>query len=25
MAAGDDGFADLPAEFRQELAELGLL
>ena len=25
MATGEDGFADLPAEFRQELAELGLL
>lgn len=25
IAAGDDGFAELPAEFRRELAELGLL
>ncbi|HMB47566.1 MAG TPA: DUF1489 domain-containing protein, partial [Afifellaceae bacterium] len=25
MASGDEGFAELPAEFRRELAELGLL
>jgi hypothetical protein len=25
MASGDDGFAELPAAFRRELAELGLL